>query len=107
VIPGTLTQSVILVNNTSGSSIFNFTLPSAGPGTAGKDIWLDGNDFTTNGNQFNALAASGDAIIVTNQVICTTPPAGLTCTLGAFGPLNYRLHVVSDGNHHWYSVQWD
>jgi hypothetical protein len=105
-ISGALTQNVILVNNTSAGAV-SVTLPSAGPGTTGKDIWVDGNDFSTNGNSMNIFAASGDAIIVKGVVVCSTPPAGLTCTLASFGPINYRLHVVSDGNHHWYSVQWD
>ena len=102
-----LTQNVILLNNTSPSPV-NFTLPSAGPGTAGKDLWIDGNDFSTNGNSMNILAATGDEIIVHNAVICSSTPPGLqACTLAAFGPINYRLHVISDGNHRWYSVQWD
>jgi len=106
-ISSSLTENVILVNNTS-AGVPNFTLPSAGPGTAGKDLWIDGNDFTTNGNSFNILAAAGDEIIVHNAVICSSTPVGLqACTLATFGPINYRLHVISDGNHRWYSVQWD
>jgi hypothetical protein len=108
--PGTisssLTESVILLNNTS-PDVVNFTLPSAGSGTAGKDIWIDGNDFSDNGDSMTIFAASGDAIIVHTAVVCNaTPPAGLTCNLASFD-INYRMHVVSDGNHHWYVVQWD
>ena len=105
-ISGALTQNVILVNNTSAGSV-SVTMPSAGPGTTGKDIWIDGNDFTTNGNSMNIFAASGDAIIVKTVVVCTTPPAGLSCSIASFGPINYRAHMVSDGNHHWYPVWWD
>jgi hypothetical protein len=104
-ISGALTQSVILVNNTSPTPV-SFTLPSAGPGTTGKDIWVDGNDFTAAGQTMNIFAASGDALIVKGVVVCSTPPAGLTCTNASF-PINYRINVVSDGNHHWYAVQWD
>jgi hypothetical protein len=104
-ISGALPQSVILVND---ASVVNVTLPSAGPGTAGKDIWIDGSDFTSNSQSMAVFAASGDAIIIDNVVVCnSTPPAGLTCNGGypSF-PINYRINVVSDGNHHWYAVQW-
>jgi hypothetical protein len=105
-ISSALTQNVILMNNTSAGSI-SVTMPSAT--IVGQDIWVDGNDFSTNGNTMNIVAASGDAIIVKNLIICSTPPAGLTCstTTHAFGPINYRAHMVSDGNHHWYPVWWD
>jgi hypothetical protein len=100
--PGTisssLTQSVILLDNTDG---INFTLPSAGSGTAGKDIWIYGNDFSDSANSMTIFAASGDELIVHDEAICSS------CTNTSFGPVNYRLHVVSDGNHHWYAVQWD
>ncbi|HEV3199996.1 MAG TPA: DNRLRE domain-containing protein [Bryobacteraceae bacterium] len=106
-ISGSLAENVILLNNTSGGAPVNFTLPSAGPGTAGKDIWVDGTDFTANGaSVMHIFTAAGDAIIVKTVIVCTTPPAGLSCTNASF-PISYRLHVVSDGNHHWYSVQWD
>ena len=95
-ISSSLTQNVILVNNTSAGNA-QITLPSAGPGTAGKDVWIVGNDFTTNGNTFDVLAASGDEIIVHNAVFLN---------LTSF-PINYRLHVISDGNHRWFPVQWD
>jgi hypothetical protein len=105
VVSSALTQSVILVNNTS-PSVVGITLPPAGAGTAGKDIWIDGNDLTAAGQSMSISAASGDALIVKNEVVCTTAPAGLTCTNSTFGPINYRIHVVSDGNHQWYAVQW-
>ena len=95
-----------MVNNTS-ASVVNVTLPSAGGGTAGKDIWVDGNDFTSAGNSMAVFAAAGDALIVKGVIVCSTPPAGLTCTSASFSPINYRIHIVSDGNHHWYAVQWD
>ena len=97
-ISSSLTQSVILLDNTDG---INFTLPSAGSGTAGKDIWIYGNDFSDNANSMTIFAASGDELIVHDEAICSS------CTNTSFGPVNYRLHVVSDGNHHWYAVQWD
>ena len=106
-ISGALTESVILVNNTSAGAV-NVTLPSAGPGTAGKDIWIDGNDFSSNSQSMAVFAASGDAMIVHEVVVCnSTPPAGLTCNAGypSF-PVPYRINVVSDGNHHWYAVRW-
>jgi hypothetical protein len=104
-ISSALTQNVIMLNNTS-PSVVNFTLPSAGPGTAGKDIWVDGTDFTANGQSMAIFTAAGDAMIAHNTVICSTPPAGLTCGIPSLS-INYRLHVVSDGNHHWYPVQWN
>jgi hypothetical protein len=86
--------------------VVNVTLPSAG--TAGKDIWVDGNDFTSAGNSMAVFAAVGDALIVKGVVVCTNPPpAGLSCNSPSFSPINYRIHIVSDGNHHWYAVQWD
>ena len=102
-----LTQSVILVNNTS-AGVVNVTLPSAGAGTAGKDIWIDGNDFSNGGNSMTIFAGTGDELIIHNVVVCSSTPSGLqACTAGSFGPINYRIHVVSDGNHKWFAVQWD
>jgi hypothetical protein len=97
-----LTQAVILVNNTSPGNV-NITLPSAGPGTTGKDIWIDGNDFSANGNSFSILAASGDDIIVH----CTPQVPPVACNpFTTFGPIGYKMNLVSDGNHHWYPVSW-
>ena len=105
-ISGLLTENVILLNNTSPNNV-SFTLPSAGPGTSGTDIWIVGNDFTANGSpEMDIFAAGGDALIIHQDIICSTPPTGLTCNAPSLA-IAYRAHVVSDGNHHWYAVQWD
>jgi hypothetical protein len=100
-ISSSLTQNVILVQNPAAEA--TYTLPSAGPGTAGKDIYLMMNDFHLAGaNSILITAASGEAIIIGSAVVCSSPPAGLTCTNPSFPVNNTGAHFVSDGNHHWY-----
>ena len=96
-ISGALTQNVILISNPATPA--TYALPSAGPGTAGKDLAIVLNDFSaTTGNFINITAAVGDQIVIGSAIVCTTGPP---CTNTSF-VVNFWLHVVSDGNHHWY-----
>lgn len=96
-ISGTLTQNVILISNPSTPA--TYALPSAGTGTTGKDLAIVLNDFSaTTGNSINITAAAGDQIVIGSAIVCTTGPP---CTTTSF-VVNFWLHVVSDGNHHWY-----
>jgi hypothetical protein len=94
---GTLTQSVILVNNTSATAIA-VTLPPAT--TVGEEIELVLNDYrTVGGNTANVTAVAGDRILVfPGASVC---PSG--CTNTTF-PVNYTAYFVSDGNHRWYCI---
>jgi len=94
-ISGSLTQNVILLTNPPAAA--TYALPSAGPGTTGKELVIVLNDFTlAGGNLINLTSASGDQIIIGADTVC---PSG--CTVASF-QVNYWVHVVSDGNHHWY-----
>jgi hypothetical protein len=95
-ISGTLTQNVILVSNPG--TVATYALPSAGLGTTGKELVIVLNDFTAAGNSINLTAAAGDQIVIGSAIVCTT---GAPCTDLSF-PVNFWVHVVSDGNHHWY-----
>ena len=95
-ISASLTQNVILVDNKSPTAP-TFTLPSAGPGTAGKDLAIVLTDFSlSNGNSINLTAGAGDQIVIGSATVCASG-----CTNTSF-PVNIWVHVVSDGNHHWY-----
>jgi hypothetical protein len=92
---GGLTQNVILVSNPAAVALY--TLPSAGPGTAGKELVIIQNNFALTGaNFFNLTAPSTDPIIIGAVTVCTSG-----CTNTAF-EVDDWVHVVSDGNHHWY-----
>jgi len=95
-ISGALTQNVILLTNPAASA--TYILPSAGPGTTGKELLLVLNNFANNGNAINLTAAIGDQIVIGSAIVCTT---GAPCTNTTF-PVNFWVHVVSDGNHHWF-----
>jgi hypothetical protein len=93
-ISGALTQNVILVSNPVAAA--TYTLPSAGPGTAGKELLIVLNDYSlANANSINLTAPATDPIIIGSATVCTT------CTTTSF-PVNIWVQVVSDGNHHWY-----
>ena len=89
-----LTQNVILVSNPG--AVATYALPSAG--VAGKELVIVLNDFSANGNFINLTAAAGDQIVIGSAIVCTT---GAPCTDTSF-VVNFWIHVVSDGNHHWY-----
>jgi hypothetical protein len=90
-----LTQNVILVSNPA--AVATYTLPSAGPGTAGKELVIVQNNYALSGaNFFNLTAPSTDPIIIGNTTVCTSG-----CGTAAF-EVDAWVHVVSDGNHHWY-----
>jgi hypothetical protein len=90
-----LTQNVILVSNPA--AVATYTLPSAGPGTAGKELVLVQNNYAVTGaNFFNLTAPSTDPIIIGSATVCSSG-----CTNTAF-EVDTWVHVVSDGNHHWY-----
>ncbi|MBZ5677903.1 MAG: DNRLRE domain-containing protein [Acidobacteriia bacterium] len=95
-ISGTLTQNVIRVSNPA--AIATYALPSAGPGTTGKELLIVLDDFSANSNSINLTAAAGDQIVIGSAIVCTT---GAPCTNTSF-PVNFWVHVVSDGNHHWF-----
>jgi hypothetical protein len=91
---GTLTQNVILVSNPAAAA--TYTLPSAGPGTAGKELLIVLTDYSyANANNINLTAPTTDPIIIGSTTVCAS------CTTTSF-PVNYWVQVVSDGNHHWY-----
>ena len=91
-----VTQTVILVNNTS-ASVISVTLPAAT--TTGEDIAVLLNDFSNGGQSANVSPAAGDSIIgFATATICASG-----CTLTSF-QINFFAHFVSDGNHHWYCV---
>ena len=70
---------------------------SAGPGTAGKELLIVLNNFAITGaNSINLTAPATDPIIVGSATVCTSG-----CSNTAFG-VDAWVHVVSDGNHHWY-----
>ena len=95
-ISGALTQNVILVSNPG--TVAMYALPSAGPGTAGKELVIVLDDFSANGNFINLTTAAGDQIVIGSAIVCTT---GAPCTNASF-EVDFWVHVVSDGNHHWY-----
>ena len=95
-ISGALTQNVIRISNPA--VIATYALPSAGPGTSGKELVVVLDDFSVNGNSINLTAASGDQIVIGSAIVCTTGPP---CTDTSF-TVDFWIHVVSDGNHHWF-----
>jgi hypothetical protein len=95
-ISGALTQNVTLISNPGTPA--TYALPSAGLGTAGKELVIVLNDFSTSGNSINLTAAVGDQIVIGSAIMCTT---GAPCTNASF-PVNFWVHVVSDGSHHWF-----
>ncbi len=96
-LPNTLTQSVILVNNTS-NSLVPVTLPAAT--TVGEEIELVLNDYRTIGGFTASVSAgAGDRIFVfPGATVCASG-----CTNTTF-PVNYTAYFVSDGNHRWYCI---
>jgi hypothetical protein len=95
-ISGALTQNVIRISNPA--AVATYALPSAGPGTTGKELLIVLDDFSASGNSINLTAAAGDQIVIGSAIVCTTGPP---CTNTNF-PVNFWVHVVSDGNHHWF-----
>jgi len=94
-ISGALTQNVILVTNPAAAA--TYTLPSAGPGTAGKELVIVLNNYALSGaNSINLTAPPTDQLVVGSDTVCTSG-----CTQASF-PVDTWVHVVSDGNHHWY-----
>ena len=54
------------------------------------------NNFAITGaNSINLTAPATDPIIVGSATVCTS------CATTSF-PVDVWVHVVSDGNHHWY-----
>lgn len=93
-ISAALNQNVILVSNPSAAA--TYTLPAAGPGTAGKELVIVLNNYALTGaNSINLTALATDPIIIGSATVCTS------CTTTSF-PVNIWVQVVSDGNHHWY-----
>jgi hypothetical protein len=94
-ISGTLTQNVILVSNPVAAA--TYTLPAAGPGTAGKELIIVLTNYSlASANSINLTALSTDPIVIGSATVCTS-----SCTNTTF-PVNTWVQVVSDGNHHWY-----
>jgi len=86
---------VILVTNPAAAA--TYTLPAAGPGTAGKEFLIVLNNYAITGaNSINLTALPTDPIINGSATVCTSG-----CTNASFG-VDTWVHVVSDGNHHWY-----
>jgi hypothetical protein len=92
---GALTQDVILVSNPVAAA--TYTLPAAGPGTAGKELLIVLNNYSfASANSINLTALATDPIVIGSATVCTSG-----CTNASF-PVNIWVQVVSDGNHHWY-----
>ncbi len=92
---GALTQDVILVSNPAAAA--TYTLPAAGPGTAGKELLIVLNNYSfASANSINLTALATDPIVIGSATVCTSG-----CTNASF-PVNIWVQVVSDGNHHWY-----
>jgi len=86
---------VILVSNPVAAA--TYTLPAAGPGTAGKELLIVLNNYSfASANSINLTALATDPIVIGSATVCTSG-----CTNASF-PVNIWVQVVSDGNHHWY-----
>ena len=94
-ISGSLTQNVILVSNPAAAA--TYTLPAAGPGTAGKELLIVLNNYAfTGANSISLTAPSTDPIIIGSATVCASG-----CTNPSFS-VDVWVQVVSDGKHHWY-----
>jgi hypothetical protein len=86
---------VILVSNPAAAA--TYTLPAAGPGTAGKELLIVLNNYAfTGANSISLTAPSTDPIIIGSATVCASG-----CTNPSFS-VDVWVQVVSDGNHHWY-----
>ncbi len=90
-----LTQNLVLVSNPP--AVATYTLPSAGPGTAGKELLIVPTNYSLSGsNDISLTAPATDPIIIGSATVCASG-----CTNPSF-LVSYFVQVVSDGNHHWY-----